>query len=308
MTAARNHHYVPVFLLRRWAYRGSHGQELVDGFWWDAKLGRMVGKRLGPKGFCYSRDLFTYTENGQPISDVEVKFFGSLDSRGANALSTLLRLGSRGLSDEIKRDITEVLLSLEARRPDVVAALRTVGAAFLREQLNSSMDILEAIRSAGLNRSPADLYERVSGVGMPDAAMLLVQHLSKSQRVGDTLMRSSWGTKCLGSGDGYFLLTDRPFVAYSGFRDPEAFWLCPMSPTSCLFIARTKQVFTALDDVAPREFRRRANRDLTYKVAKYAFLAEHAQSGKDRSWLEGRLKEAHSHPERSTFVSTLNGS
>ena len=76
------HHYVPEFLLRAWACRGT-----LNGYWWDARRGALACRGLGPKAFCRELDLLLLERHPEGRDALENKFFGGV-TRAAHGLES----------------------------------------------------------------------------------------------------------------------------------------------------------------------------------------------------------------------------
>ena len=65
----------------------------------------------------------------------------------------MLSDGTKSLSLTERSDFARVLMSLVARRPDIVAELRTKGVATFPEGLNDDPDILKVMQDDGIEGS-----------------------------------------------------------------------------------------------------------------------------------------------------------
>ena len=146
---SHKHHYVPEFLLKPWAVDDD-----LNGYWWDARKGRLGCKRRGPGGFCYEIDLLTLKEHEDGRDVLERVFFGAIDAPGAVARDRLLKDGPESLDNDQRCDFARLLLSLEARRSAVVQKLRD-GGSYLAEALDSDSEILHAMETEGLFGPPS---------------------------------------------------------------------------------------------------------------------------------------------------------
>lgn len=125
---ARDHHFVPMFLLRPWLVEGADGDLNLHGYWWDEKRAKLVCKRRGLKSFCFQIDLLSLKAHNLGRDAIERLFFGEIDTKGAAARGVLLTDGAPKLSEDQRCDFARLLLSLDARRPTFVKRLRAEGA------------------------------------------------------------------------------------------------------------------------------------------------------------------------------------
>jgi hypothetical protein len=119
------------------------------------------------------------------------KFFTYVDTRGAEALHTLLRYGTHSLSQEQRCDFARLLLSLEARRPPNVRYLRDHFPAEFCKILDQDLGVIEALRGDGIEYSPTEYFQREGG-SIEDEAMLALQQIVDDPIAGSRLINAHW--------------------------------------------------------------------------------------------------------------------
>ena len=261
---SQGHHYVPRFLLKPWAADG-----VLNGFWWNTRKGRLDCKQMGTRAFCYEIDLLTLQEHELGRDALESVFFGSVDTRGSIARDRLLKGGSASLNIDQRCDFARLLLSLEARRPEVVRQLRD-GRSYLAEALDSDSEILHAMETEGLSGSSSAYVEKL-GISLGDRALSNIQQLVDNKKIGGRLINSHWRIVHLGPGDGSLVLSDRPLVRLFGYEHPKASWFLPLGPRAVFCAANCPKDF---DRLTPRKLARSLNVESVRQVQKYAFCVD----------------------------------
>ena len=201
---SREHHFVPRFLLRRWAAGGG-----LTGVYW-ATDGRIRQRRRGVAAFCKQLDLLTINAHGLPPDALEKEFFGPLDDRGALVTKRLLRNGPGALTAEERSDFARFLLSLEARYPEHVAKLKSEGARALRNQLDSDPEVLQALAEPGEVRKASAILEEDMRLDFASRALLVVQLWVENPKVGGRLINATWRVYHMRDSDGTLILGERP--------------------------------------------------------------------------------------------------
>ena len=200
---------------------------------------------------------------------LESVFFGSVDTRASIARDRLIKHGPASLNIDQRCDFVKVLLSLEARRPEVVRQLRD-GRSYLAEALDSDSEILHAMESTGLSDSPS-AYVAELGYSLEDIALSGIQQLVNAPNVGGRLISSHWRVVHLGPCDGSLVLSDRPLVRLFDYEHPKASWFLPLSPKAVFYAANCPEDF---DRLTPRKLAKLLNVNSVRQVQKYVFCVD----------------------------------
>ena len=276
---SHDHHYVPEFLLRPWA----SNKGLLKGYYWNSWKNRLDCKERGVNGFCYKRDLLTLTEHNEGRDVLERKFFGEIDSTGADARDQLLDDGPESLDNGQRCDFARLLLSLEARRPATVQKLRD-GGSYLAEAVDSDQKILHAMETEGLSGTPSEnLTSR--GFSFEDRALSNIQRLVDNPEIAVKLLNLHWRVVRLGPGDGTLVLSDRPLVRLFAYDHPKASWFLPLAPKIVFFAANCPQDFERL---TPQKFAKLLNFDSVKQAQKYVFCVDTSHNRLLKKYLPSR--------------------
>jgi hypothetical protein len=268
MQISREHHFVPRFLLRRWA-----AGDVLTGLYW-ATDGKIRQRRLGVGAFCKELDLLTINAQGLPPDALEKEFFGPVDAGGAAVTERLLKDGPDALTADERSDFARFLLSLEARYPEHVAKLKTEGAYALRNQLDYDPEVLQALAEPGEVRKPSAILEEDMRLDFASRALLVVQMWVENPKVGGRLVNAAWRVYHLRDSDGTLILGDRPLFRWRGFDHPDCFWLLPLTPTAVFVAANHAKTIHALNRATGLRLRKAANQNTIPQAARYVFVVD----------------------------------
>lgn len=266
---AREHHFVPQFLLRPWAVSGT-----LRGYWWDSRRGALACSRKGTRAFCKELDLLTLRAHPLGRDAIETRFFGEVDTKGAMVRDLLIEHGLGGLIGDQRCDFARLLLSLEARRPANVARLRGEVAVGLADGLDDDPDVLAALAAEGMTEPPSAFYERESGVAIGDKALTIIQRLVENPKVGGRLINGHWHVVRLGEFDGSLVLADRPLIRLRGYDHPGATWVLPLTPKAAFVAVNHEANLERIRRARPARFAKLTNVSSTNQSERYVFCAD----------------------------------
>ena len=269
---SREHHFVPKFLLKPWTTDGE-----LNGFWWDEKRSQLSCKRKGTQAFCFEIDLLTLAHHEEGRDVLERKFFGDVDTNGALARDRLLIDGPGSLNHDERCAFARLLLSLEARRPDIVCRLRDDGIRHLEEAIDGDTDIQREMEKQGLSGTPSEFLKE-QGFSLEDIALSNIQMLVDNPRVGSRLINMRWRVIRLDPHDGTLVLADRPLVRLNGYEQPDAAWFLPLSPRSAFCAVNDPR---GLDSTTPQRFAKQLNIASAGQAEKFVFCVDHTH----KQWL-----------------------
>ena len=284
-----DHHYVPVFLLKRWALPGS---SLLRGYFWDERTGRLRSNERGPKAFCNVPHLLSAPTNPRRPDEVEREFFWEIDDRGAKITSKLI--DGVAISQLEVDQLIEFVLSLEARRPAVVQAARTYGPKKVAALLNRDPELLARLESEGIDSTPADYVASLSTMSMEDEALEVVQRLTTNSRVAQAIRSSNWMVRKLHPSSQPLALGDRPLIRAGGLQS-NFVWFLPIGPDTALAMTATPEDRLNVSRSSDKQFSRQLNVGAASQSDKYVFWTPDGPT----AWLERWLKARASDPRQT---------
>jgi Protein of unknown function (DUF4238) len=294
MKEARKHHFVPEFLLRPWCLEG-----MLQGYWWDDRRGALACKRKGAKGFCWRLDLLALRAHSLGRDALERVFFGHIDTKGAAARDRLVADGPRSLNVDERCDFTRLMLSLDIRRPAIVATLRDAGSRHIAASLDGDPQILAAMESEGLAGPPSSYVEQL-GICLEDRALATIQQLIDNPKIGGSLINAHWHMVRLGPTDGTLVLSDRPLIRIRGYDHPGAAWVLPLTPKAAFVAVNHQANLDRIKRITSQRFARRTNVSSAVQAERFVFCVEKSHE----RWIAKYLSEDSrlGHGMRPAFV------
>lgn len=290
------HHYVPRFLLREWTVNDDK-QRVLRGHYYDRYARAVRVKSKGENFFCNRPNLFTI--RGLPGGDdaIERVFFKKLDDAAAIAHQMVLR--GDPLDYRRRLDFVRLLLSLEARYPEMVSHIRQRGAASAM-LMNSDPEIRKFLDETGDARPANVVWDELVGFSSEDQAMETVQKLTTNERIGRALVEAPWGVLRRQEGEDQFVLGDRPLIRIKGRHARNNVWILPISPDVVWFCAMSMETFIQIGSLAPRRFVHLVNAWSTLQCDKFVFSLHNPAP----TWLQKRLKQRAADSEETSPVLT----
>lgn len=246
---AVKHHYVPQFLLKRWA--GASGL-----FCFCVRHGRLVYSERAPEYTGYEIDLYGILANALGVGEdhLEKRLFGPIDSNAARVLDKLELHAA--LTEDEHIAWTFFLSSLRVRQPDVLRFLRNEGMARLRATL--------AEQDKGTLPEGWPTTEQWFEQNHPGAmeALPLTNWLPKMilhDGVMDAFAGMRWWIREFEADLPTLLLSDLPIHWEGGFTADDFMLHLPLGPRRAFFAARSAETEQILDHIPPADLIRRVN-------------------------------------------------
>jgi hypothetical protein len=284
------HHYVPKFMLKRWAFRERSGQVRLPAFYWDE---RQRALRMFPAGYdqvCCGEGLFAFQADHPDGRDaIETKFFRDVDNNGAKVIAKIIE--RRGALSALERlQFAGFLLSLDARRPKAVQQVIEWGSNYLTNGFDQDPKITEVTLMAGENRKASEVWADITGHPMEDQALLLIQSMTTNMKLASTLTNWPWMVRYFD--EDTIALSDRPLIRVNSIHDPSTIWALPLNPRCVWFGSPRRDVLENLEKEPLHRLRNLVNSDSAMQADRYVFTCQRD----DLDWLKRRL----SYPQRRT--------
>jgi Protein of unknown function (DUF4238) len=289
--AYSNQHYVPKALLSGWTMQRGNQVKMLGHYWNPWKQAVWI-RELGMRGFASEEDLWTLSSGTSDPYQIEKEIFGPIDDKAAKALKLVIGGGADSLDATGRDDFARLLLSLEVRQPEVIEHLKVNGADFLKRSLDADPTILATLHKAGILDKPSHWLVKQDGKLWEDRALELLSRLTKSRRVKDVMLRSTWLTIHRQDGD-RLVLADRPLLRWKAYEDPDVVWMLPLSP-DVLFVAASASRMKGISQEDPRRIFKAVNGASADQSVRYVFGAEPINEAK---WLRKRLQMNHLYPK-----------
>lgn len=244
------------------------------------------------KSVCYELGLFSLNAHAQGPDAIEREFFGEVDFKGAEARDRLLTGGPESLSPAHRVDFARLLLSLDARRPQVVRKLREAGPPFLAEVLDSDPELQDAMKAQAIAGVPSDLLGGVCGGALEDRSLGVLQSLVDNPVVGTKLINAQWHIVRLDQTAPSLVLSDRPLIRIFGYDHPNAVWAMPLTPRDAFIAANQRQILDRFKRLTGQRFAKQMNISSAHQADRFIFSIDATHERWLSKHLDPRMKSA----------------
>ena len=281
MSQPNDHHYLPVFYLKRWAE--------ADGRVWryHRPRDRVEVSRIGPKFTAFEEGLYRLDGTADPQM-IETKFFSVVDNDAAPVLERMIQEGPAELGEDKRRSWTLFLMSMLNRSPHSLVEIGSVINGFFRanlEKLHQSdyaasrqPDDPQSIYDFAIEQTPA--LEGAYKAALPD--------MIDSDVVGQYIINMQWELLNLSEAPHTLLTGDRPCMTSQGIADPACILSLPVSPTHLFVAVHDIDLLRRLDAQPARDTVCNSN-DCTVKLAVQNI---YGCTGGQLTFVEKRLRKA----------------
>ncbi len=272
------HHYVPQFLLRRWANQNGKLQVF------SRRQGRIICTERAPRSTGFVDDLYAIAANifGIQKDLIERKLFGKIDNDAAVALGHIEAHQALNVDQQIAWLF--FLSSLRVRQPDMLRFLRTTALNHVRRKIAaqrnlSSLDIAETPEAAWFEQNfPGNLEARSLTSWLPR----MITHDGVLCNFENLL----WFTREFSAEAPKLLLADMPLHWDTGLEDPDLVVQLPLGPDRILLGTRTESAKLFLNQISVPELVERANRATLASSVEFIWASERDAA---RSFIEANI-------------------
>lgn len=284
MSKAKNQHFVPGFLIRKWADSGG----LVMCWKRDGASGRVVPFTPTPEAIMAERYL--YRAEFVPDWDRYEQAFGEMEGVAAEALRKFLDPEAPTFTPEDYAAWAVFVLAKRARIPRRIAWAKERAREGFEQMLNQPDEEFDRINPDPELRTIGDhirRYEPEFLPNLPFEALMRSVHSSKNVRA---LMKLHWFVRRQTSaevarGDAQtVLLGDDPAIWGDGLDSPRCIVALPISPRAIFFATASEASRERIAGASFREIARTVNHDQA--VQAHRFVIGNVKP----SFLEKRLR------------------
>ena len=239
MSIPLDHHYLPVFYLKRWA--DADDGQVVE---YHRPHKRVVTRRRYPTQTGKARGLYSLPGFNEPElqQQVELRLMGPVDDAAAKALSLIEQRAP--LDAEMRDGWARFVMSLLHRSPE---RMRYFG----EKIRGADFDLTPEIRAAyELQRGEGDPGVEDYLPLLPDHAFtqaraILINRLINSKPIGQVLVEMEWSLIRLDGGRHGLLTSDDPVMMSNGLNHERSFIMLPISPSTIFIAARSNMTIKA---------------------------------------------------------------
>jgi len=247
MNSPGKHHWWPQAFQRPWA----NDTGVVTRFIRD-KNGRLVSKKLGPKGIGYERNLYSMTwDNFADPQFIETTFFASvIDDPAAKTLAKLIDGKVDELTTEDRSTLAGFLCLSHFRRADILKPAQDKLEKASREILTAAADSDEVyLKNHRPGESKKEFITRYAALQrdilLKDVLKLAVQLPTKERSYFSRIQELCWKVVDVSVSDLALLSSDKPYTLAIGFSDTDNV-IMPISPNK-IFLAEPKSGLSIID-------------------------------------------------------------
>ena len=287
MSEAKNHHYVPQFLLRQWLVTRNDNRVLA-AYYLDAKSKQLrCHNTKSTQSFCSEDYLLTLEKspidkNGKSLGKdaIERHFFGRIDDFASRSINKILESKANIRNSEIRSHIARFLISLELRRPESLSAFRQA-ATELGAELNADPAIITSAKALGIQMRPTEYIEDIQRVSLHDNMLSVIQDAVNDKNVGTKLINLSWDVRQIADKNINFVLSDRPLIRIGSLESSSTFWALPLNPQTLIYAVKTAKNLGQIRNLSDLQLARHCNRSSCIQAEKYVFSSDEA----NEKWL-----------------------
>ncbi len=268
----RNHHFVPKFLLEKWA----GADHKLTYFNWRPDGVLHVG-RCGPRGVGAEEHLYSQRRaSGEMDPEIEVDVFGKIvDTPGSLVLEKLLTDQLNRLTAEEKRAWSKFLVAQMIRVPSMVQYLRDRGRQIMLrdiEGIEPPDDIKRQLGELTLQQ-----YLESDGAWLLDNASLgALQVIIKSQTLNSVFLGATWTVCDVRESNFDLVIGDRPLLQ-EGRMSEQYLFMLPLSPTTAFIATNESHVIQNLSAERARNVVMTFNKEATHVADTHVYATDGRQ-------------------------------
>ncbi|MBL1437738.1 MAG: DUF4238 domain-containing protein [Rhodobacteraceae bacterium] len=240
------HHYVPQFLLSKWA--GENAYKTLEIFRLD--LHELISDRHTPKYTGYEDNLYALTVPhvaGMDMHDNEELFFKKIDDKASKVLGAMEVRGIKALTADERSHWALFLMSLSVRHPSVIFEIISKKTAnLLRESLRNNPFDYESSRQ---NHEPETFVEWTKGKFPEFIENFGISGLSEfvdSPVCLQQICNMRWWLWDFTGAKHDLLLGDNPLILSAKIDDPNLIFALLISPTKAFMATQSDRVAASL--------------------------------------------------------------
>jgi hypothetical protein len=283
MSVPKKHHYLPEFLMQRWADAEGNVTE------YRRPREDLVVKKRHPAATGYMFELYSDQTKDDPVERqaLELVFMQKVDTLAADALAHLEADGTKPKEPELQSAWSRFLMSLMHRSPErvkyFVERVREYEEGTLNPDLKEKYDQLR-----GPDDPPTfEEWLKAKGPVTSELTVKLIRMLIDSANIGPVLNSMRW-TVHQADGAFGFLTGDLPIMISDGLGHDRAFVMLPIGPSSLFIAARDAKVIQSFTTQSANALQRGIN-DACVRQSRHVIVAHRDSQTAfvDRRFLRG---------------------
>lgn len=282
MSTPRDHHFIPVFYLKKWA--GPDGK-FIECRPYQVKFHI---KRVGPRATGFARDLYAFPDLPAELAQfLESKFLARTDELAALVHTNLLAGDAAPWTPETRSAWSRFAINFLIRHPQPFAEIRAVAHDCWLKPDNITQQEYEKLKK------PEDppTFERwvlAQGNHLADQIRIrLIQGVLDNELAGTRLNAMAWNVLDLSKSKFRLLTSDWPL--YREINGDDILFALPISPTA-LFTAVTRQAtFQKMQRDNPDLVVRHINTGVVSAARLYVYASDESQERFVRNRMSSKM-------------------
>ncbi len=262
----RKHHFVPRFLLARWA----DSKNKVTYFQWHADAVLRPG-RCGPRGVGFEEHLYSQRDaTGVLDPAIEKEFFAPvIDDPGALVLDKLRPGAIHRLTDADRRTWSRFLVAQLIRVPSMVQYVKEKGRQLMLNDIDS-VELPGAIQAKLGSLTLTQYLEADAGWVLDNASLRALEAIIGSAVLNSVFLDATWDVIDVKASNLDLVIGDRPLLL-EGRMSEQYLFMLPLSPT-CAFVATNESaVLRKLSGDKVRDVVAAFNKESTSVASTYVY-------------------------------------
>lgn len=267
-----NHHYVPQFLLAKWAARSP--DQKVEVFRLD--LPHLPSSRRSPRGTGYEPNLYALDRPniaGMSQHAVETLLLKDIDNFAAVVMRKLEQHDSCHLTDDDRCNWVNFLMSLKVRTPENVKNLKFIATNRLKKSLATTPEIYKILQSSSNFTSFEQWVEAKYPGLIENLGLSLFRDILLNEIVGEKIVKMTWIIWDFSKVRYKLILADRPCIFSQGIDDSRLIIALPISPRKLFMAVGSESVAATIKKQQPAEIVSKVN-EYSLLQAKYRVYSE----------------------------------
>jgi hypothetical protein len=262
----RDHHFIPVFYLKRWA---GADHKLFE---YTIKRGTLVRKPVGPRATGFERDLYSFSDlNSVIASYLESVFLKRTDNLASIALKKLLTEPS-SFPDELRSAWSSFVINLLVRHPDPFTELKQ----YNLDPWKYDESVQAAYERFRKPNSPPTFKEYSFTLLSTPARIRALVACLEDTTIHDRVNNMVWGVLDLSPAKHLLLTSDWP-VTRNLTEGDRGHIAVPISPRHLFIAADDRSMIQHLRTHPPDTIVRVANFGVVSKARRYVYSFDKSQ-------------------------------
>jgi Protein of unknown function (DUF4238) len=288
LAAPKKHHYIPQFLLKRWARTDGQLVEFQRQY-----RGIVKPRQVFPAMTGYIENLYAMRDfKPNEAQQIESLFLQPVDTQASEALKYLERGVSKSRwPDDLVSAWSRFLISLLIRMPEDINVLRRRWRSAFLDVTPEQEETYKSLRSSSdpetmlafLSNQPEWYLEKAT------FESFITAH--NSEKIGQLLNNMYWEVVDLSASRHELYLSDRPTIRTSALIASNGHIAVPISPELLFLSANSQETIRSISKADPTQIAEECNAQIVGAAVRFAY----ATSDKCLRYMQNRLGTAPQH-------------